>query len=531
MIVAADSTKINPEANGNSDTKTLKVKKKRSKTGKACTNCSKWHVSCEVKRPCSKCIQRGLANTCVDVQRKKSKYLIGVQDKYLESTSISKDASRLLQRLPISAPEQQLRDHPHFPYFMNIDNERNITNRPPNSAMQLDAQANLQAFNNNSPVSAIEQKSNHSSSMNSTSASPQYYPSGQVVQNSQAYEYLPNASIHQFSSSNKNCYNRLLGPMTNEILFSGVNLFASHYPLMPVNNEYNLNFKRVVSLNKESEQGIASSINTTDQTWNPSINQYYLSSKELALPEILSQIKSHGIANCKTDQNSGGYKTLVSLSLNCGSPNESITSNNNIEWEHSLRYSNPIDIYTLISKPFPHTPGFHHLFNYLSKRFSKEKLIIISKELSEFRPIFIASAMTLTEEDMIFIEKCYQRTLLEYSKFIKQIGTPTCIWRRNGQISLVNEEFELLTGWTSKELLNKMAFIVEIMDDDTVIDYFKTFSKIAYKDYKGSETMTYCKILTPLEDSPIACHCVWTLKRDVLGLPLMIVANFMPYLE
>ena len=98
------------------------------------------------------------------------------------------------------------------------------------------------------------------------------------------------------------------------------------------------------------------------------------------------------------------------------------------------------------------------------------------------------------------------------------------------RISYINEEFEILTGWTREELLNKMTFIVEILDDDSVRDYFKTFSSVAYKDFKGCEQMKTCRLLTPLEGQVVNCGCMWTLKRDISGLPLMILGNFMPIL-
>lgn len=47
------------------------IKKKRKNTNVACVNCSRNHSSCEQKRPCSRCIKKGIANTCVDAPRKK----------------------------------------------------------------------------------------------------------------------------------------------------------------------------------------------------------------------------------------------------------------------------------------------------------------------------------------------------------------------------------------------------------------------------------------------------------------------------
>lgn len=197
---------------------------------------------------------------------------------------------------------------------------------------------------------------------------------------------------------------------------------------------------------------------------------------------------------------------------------------------HSLRYATPMEIYTLISKPFSHTSGFHSLLQYLRSRFNREDIVEMCRSLAEFRPTFIAIAVTLTEEDMIFMEQCYQRTLLEYDQFISQMGTPTCVWRRNGQVSYVNDEFSLLTGWTRADLLFKMTFIVELMDDESVREYFKTFNRVAYRDFKGSERMKTCKLLTPFRGREVECCCIWTLTRDVFGLPLMIIGNFMPIL-
>lgn len=44
---------------------------KRLQVPKACTNCRKNHAGCGVERPCHRCIQNGLAATCVDIPRKK----------------------------------------------------------------------------------------------------------------------------------------------------------------------------------------------------------------------------------------------------------------------------------------------------------------------------------------------------------------------------------------------------------------------------------------------------------------------------
>jgi hypothetical protein len=42
----------------------------------------------------------------------------------------------------------------------------------------------------------------------------------------------------------------------------------------------------------------------------------------------------------------------------------------------------------------------------------KEHIERIVRALATFRPSFIALIMNLTEEDLIFMEKCFQRTIL-----------------------------------------------------------------------------------------------------------------------
>lgn len=95
-------------------------------------------------------------------------------------------------------------------------------------------------------------------------------------------------------------------------------------------------------------------------------------------------------------------------------------------------------------------------------RMNKEDLMRISRALALFRPSFLALIMNLTEEDLLFMEKCIQRTLLEYEKLISFSGTPTAVWRRTGEICLVGKEFSLLTNWRTEVLVDKKIYIYEV---------------------------------------------------------------------
>ncbi|ORX51775.1 hypothetical protein BCR36DRAFT_350771 [Piromyces finnis] len=47
-----------------------KIKKKRSQVKMACVNCKKSCKKCANVRPCLRCIQKGIADTCIDIKRK-----------------------------------------------------------------------------------------------------------------------------------------------------------------------------------------------------------------------------------------------------------------------------------------------------------------------------------------------------------------------------------------------------------------------------------------------------------------------------
>lgn len=93
----------------------------------------------------------------------------------------------------------------------------------------------------------------------------------------------------------------------------------------------------------------------------------------------------------------------------------------------------------------------------------RDELVRISRALVLFRPSYMSVVAGLTEEDLIYMEKCVQRTLLEFEKLISFSGTPTVVWRRTGEIVLVGKEFLLLTQWSKEALLGKKTYIYEVI--------------------------------------------------------------------
>ncbi|KAI8081564.1 uncharacterized protein BX664DRAFT_268262 [Halteromyces radiatus] len=183
----------------------------------------------------------------------------------------------------------------------------------------------------------------------------------------------------------------------------------------------------------------------------------------------------------------------------------------------------PEMVYARATKPFSYADGYHYLINYVRQKMSRKDLMRISRALALFRPSVLASMMNLTEDDLVFTEKCLQRTLLEYEKLISYSGTPTVVWRRTGEITLVGKEFSLLTQWSRDALLGKKTYIYELMSNPSAIEYWEKYSSHAF-DNTDSAVYSSCILLSPTK-RVVPCTFCFTIKRDIFDLPSVIVGN------
>ncbi len=204
---------------------------------------------------------------------------------------------------------------------------------------------------------------------------------------------------------------------------------------------------------------------------------------------------------------------------------------------YSRRSRNPSTVYSMVTEPYSYTKAFHDLMALIRKRFSQKRTAHIAKALASIRPSFISSLTKLDDHDRVFMEKCLQRTLLEYEDNLSLIGTPTILCRRTGEVVAVGEGFSILTGWRKAILLGKEpnlnvnkggdatnppgtgasttrgnnsphihdganpddsqakpVSIVDLLDDESACDFFDDYAHLAFGDSRGSVT-TPCKLL------------------------------------
>ena len=75
---------------------------------------------------------------------------------------------------------------------------------------------------------------------------------------------------------------------------------------------------------------------------------------------------------------------------------------------------NKENVYQLVDKAHSYIEGYHHLVNYFQEKSNKQNIMRLCKAIVQFRPSFIAIIKNLTQQDLVFIEKCTQRTILVF---------------------------------------------------------------------------------------------------------------------
>lgn len=205
------------------------------------------------------------------------------------------------------------------------------------------------------------------------------------------------------------------------------------------------------------------------------------------------------------------------------------------------RQRDPTFIYESVKEPYQYVKSFHQLIAFLQQRFSAAKTLRIAKSLASIRPPFISCTRTLNRQDLIFMEKSFQRALFEYEEFMQQCSSPAIVCRRTGEIAGVNKEFTALTGWTKAVLLGQEpnlnanigmssgtssagntgragfstprlktlnqlestptaegnpqpVFLAELMDDDSVIAFYEDYAQLAFNDSRG-RVIRKCSLL------------------------------------
>ncbi|KAM0331605.1 hypothetical protein ACHAQA_003284 [Verticillium albo-atrum] len=636
MAETNDSTDNNGEVKKKYDPKDP-LRPRRKKARRACYACQRAHLTCGDERPCQRCIKRGLADACQDGVRKKAKYLHDAPPEALR---------------PVLGPNYNPTPTPTRPNGQ----------RQHSGASETASTAGSTYFPQSTPSTTFP--------VYSGSQTPVGLPEGLTFpQPSPLSPSFPQPATSQRPnplggmispqiSGDPLSFNTLFDP-SNPAIFNfdleGLN-FGSQYGAMefgmlghmssgagetpprdpslsgPSSGDVNFGSAGVFGNGNGQFGQVYDGISDFMSLDQPSSGLYQQGNLQHGLPHAYAiaagpnSLHSPSTETTASPQPAnftfegspsggfgalGGNQTLPGVGArHKGKPGAA--QKGGPQSILGKRQRDPSWIYESVKEPYQYLAGFHALIAFLQRRFSANKTLRIAKALASIRPSFISCTRNLNQQDLIFMEKCFQRTLFEYEDYMHQCSAPTIVCRRTGEIAAANKEFTALTGWTKDVLLGnepnlnvntggaastatsgpntgraglstpklsaatlettetegarkQPVFIAEILDDDSVIEFYEDFSHLAFGDSRGKVYKT-CQALkyrtkeaaeaaaameaTPQrdprksilssrviridgehgiskieKDGKVNCRYCWTIKRDVFDIPMLIVMN------
>ncbi|KAL6249261.1 Transcriptional regulator of nonfermentable carbon utilization [Rhinocladiella similis] len=641
---------------------------RRKKARRACYACQRAHLTCGDERPCQRCIKRGLQDACQDGVRKKAKYLHDAPNEALMPVVGGNLFNRpAVKQRSSTITSDTSSQQPYFQQPQNFNNFQNTSQQQMPPPLVHERSMSNTSFSQQSPLntnfagmtSQVALQSPVIGADQSTANGMGSAPwSGALFEDPSAFNFdiasmnfgnhygalefgmlghmatnageTPPSDTTTHRGSITQQYRMPLGsfsesPTARQQLYNEAMLSDWSNNTDPYSGH-----NRHMAPNAFTIESNAAHWTSPDTSGTPGNGVKFEDSPLLTNQGL--QVPPTNLENGNTIQPNNAQDNRLKQPPPISTPQ--LKAKSQLPVKTLKRPRDPSSIYTSVTQPHSYTAGFHNLVGYCRKRFATHpsKTLAIAKSLASIRPSFIATTKTLNREDLIFMEKCFQRTLWEYEGFIEGVGTPTIVARRTGEIAAVGKEFQILTGWTKSVLLGRSpnlnvnrghsgstpsggsgtntasrtagfntptqrnsidaengekrtqpVLLAELLDDDSVVQFYEDFARLAFGDSRGSvlgrgkllkyrtkddeisqnlnaeaearnedgkpngtdgrrqdnhsrrndlkkDGISGEKGMQKLgsADGKVDCTYCWTVKRDVFDIPMLIVMNFLP---
>ncbi|KAK1980525.1 transcriptional regulator [Colletotrichum cereale] len=478
-----------PENNGG-HAHSAKSPKKRRKVNHACVYCRRSHMTCDLERPCTRCIKRNIGHLCHDEPR-------DPDSKKVKSS-----------HAPSAADESE--------------------------TMQSDiAQSSIDQSSTGSmgPPPPFERKASSFG--------------GAVLGQGNPLQLVSPGSVSGISGNGSNM-NQFAGFsdawLTAQNHYHDMQSYHPSYMIAPeVTHEFNL-LNDFLQTSLLDDGGILS-----DESQNsPAF------SRTAGANDMLPTFGNHASTNRAGAANNGAALSQMLPPQNpepgqaaASGPGGAIQADKDKAREYYLQAADPSGNDTPeermdrvlkakyeagLLKPFNYVKGYARLGTYLDSHIAPSSKQKILRTIDRFRPKFREKAQALTDMELLYVEMWFEKQLMEYDRVFASMAVPACCWRRTGEIFRGNNEMAELLHVPVENLRDGKISLHEILTEESLVRYWEEFGTIAF-DPAHDTLLTACTLKNPDDkatDPVVHCCFSFMIQRDNHKLPTLIIGNFLP---
>lgn len=453
-------------------------KKKRRKVNHACVYCRRSHMTCDLERPCARCVKRDIGHLCHDEPRdppKRSKSDLGVAE-------------------IAPAPDGAMKDELSGVNGGFAPTQADI---PTNYPMAGTVNGGGPQLVQPTPVSPTQLQRSAPSAIAAGSFPGPFMSANNLDWNGLQDDYHDIRHLHpNYMFSNPevtNEYNMLNDFLSNSLIDDG-QLYGGDSDAAQMFLQDPLLATSTVNALSNMQNG-----QMQNQQLQPQ-QQQNQSMPAPQLPQSQSQDISRDSNKTAGDEISrpssafpASEHSLNKFYLEAADPQGLSSAEDRLHRLLKAKYD------AGMLKPFNYVKGYARLNSYMSKHLSRESQVRILKQLDRFRPKFREAMQSLTDMQLVLVEMWFERSLMEYDRVFASMAIPACCWRRTGEIFRGNREMAELIGVPWEKLRDGKLAIHEIIAEDSLVSYWEKFGAIAF-DQSQKAILTSCSLKTPKWD-------------------------------
>ncbi|KAK5163334.1 Transcription factor [Saxophila tyrrhenica] len=505
------STSTSQEPNGHSKDEADNGKKKRRKVNHACVYCRRSHMTCDLERPCARCVKRDIGHLCHDEPREGS-----------NGRRNGSEVGGMAELAP--AGEGEAVGKMEMPgntvgnggFGRLSTGDLGMGVGEPSAAGGAAQQPQLAQP---TPVSPVQLQRGAAASATLGGMMPPNFDwnnSGVHNQFQDMHHLHPNYMFNTSEVTNE--YNLLNDFLSTSLLDDGAlynadtaNTFLSD-PLLSTN----------------SVNTLANSFPQQPQLQPP----YQLPPQQPTLAPSTTQPQNPSQPNDPISRPPSAHPTSEATRnkfyLTAADPAGLSSAEDRLHKLLKAKYD------AGMLKPFNYVRGYARLNSYITQHLSRQSQVRILKQLDRFRPKFREAMKNLTDMQLVLVEMWFERSLMEYDRVFASMAIPACCWRRTGEIFRGNREMAELVGVEWEGLRDGRMAIQEFVGEESLVSYWEKFGAIAF-DGTQKAILTSCALKRRRKGGEgeegletVRCCFSFTIRRDTHNIPSLIVGNFIP---